>query len=78
MAAFPIIATDQIMLVTDNGQLIRCPVDDIRIAGRNTRGVRVFRLPDDARVVSVARLAEDSESGAADILHGDADGGSVA
>ena len=64
VAAFPIAASDHIMLVTDNGQLIRCPVDDIRIAGRNTLGVRVFRLPDDARVVSVARLAEDGDGGA--------------
>ena len=63
VAAFPIASTDHIMLVTDNGQLIRCPVDDIRIAGRNTLGVRVFRLPDDTRVVSVARLAEDAENG---------------
>ncbi|MSO70165.1 MAG: DNA gyrase subunit A [Alphaproteobacteria bacterium] len=66
VAAFPITATEQIMLVTDRGQLIRCPVDDIRIAGRNTRGVRVFRLPAYARVVSVARLAEDSEGEATD------------
>ena len=31
------------MLVTDGGQLIRCPVHDIRIAGRNTQGVRIFK-----------------------------------
>ncbi|MGD9536095.1 MAG: DNA gyrase subunit A [Alphaproteobacteria bacterium] len=66
VAAFPVDESDQIMLVTDGGQLIRCPVDDIRIAGRNTRGVRVFRLPDDARVVSVARLVDDGENGAAE------------
>jgi DNA gyrase subunit A len=78
VAAFPIAQSDQIMLVTDNGQLIRCPVDDIRIAGRNTRGVRVFRLPSDARVVSVARLAEEAENGAAEIAQGGADGGGMA
>jgi DNA gyrase subunit A len=73
VAAFPIAQSDQIMLVTDNGQLIRCPVDDIRIAGRNTRGVRVFRLPSDARVV-----AEEAENGAAEIAQGGADGGGMA
>ena len=78
VAAFPIIATDQIMLVTGNGQLIRCPVDDIRIAGRNTRGVRVFRLPDIARVVSVARLAEDGETGSAEEAGGTASEGGAA
>ena len=49
---------DQIMLVTDAGQVIRCPVDDIRIAGRRTQGVRLFNTAEDERVVSVARLDE--------------------
>ncbi len=57
-ATFPIDASDQIMLVTNAGQLIRCPVDDIRIAGRKTQGVTLFRVDDDERVVSVARLRE--------------------
>ena len=48
------------MLVTDSGQVIRCPVDDIRIAGRRTQGVRLFKTADDERVVSVARLDEDA------------------
>ena len=38
VASFPVEETDQIMLVTDGGQLIRCPVDGIRIAGRSTQG----------------------------------------
>ena len=46
------------MLVTDAGQVIRCPVDDIRIAGRRTQGVRLFKTANDERVVSVARLDE--------------------
>lgn len=47
------------MVVTDGGQLIRCPVHDIRIAGRKTQGVTLFRVSGGASVVSVARLAED-------------------
>ena len=60
-AAFPVGKTDHIMLVTTAGQLIRCPVDDIRIAGRLTQGVTLFRVDEGERVVSVARLREDAE-----------------
>ena len=49
------------MLVTDAGQLIRTPVDQIRIAGRATSGVWVLRTKEDERVVSVARLADNGE-----------------
>jgi DNA gyrase subunit A len=58
VASFPIAEGDQIMLVTNGGQLIRCPVDDVRIAGRNTQGVRVFRTDVEERVVSVERIPE--------------------
>jgi len=58
VASFPVNRHDQIMLVTDAGQMIRCPVDDIRIAGRRTQGVRLFKTANDERVVSVARLDE--------------------
>ncbi len=58
VAAFPVEHEDQIMLVTNGGQVIRCPVDDIRVAGRNTQGVTLFRTADDERVVSVARLSD--------------------
>ncbi|RMD63708.1 MAG: DNA gyrase subunit A [Alphaproteobacteria bacterium] len=57
--AFPVDETDQIVLVTDRGKLIRCPVHDIRIAGRATRGVRLFDVAEDERVVSVARFVDD-------------------
>ena len=64
VAVFPVAASDELVLVTDRGQLIRCPVADIRIAGRSTRGVRVFDVDEDERVVSVARLADvDGEDG---------------
>ncbi|HSR77828.1 MAG TPA: DNA gyrase subunit A, partial [Xanthobacteraceae bacterium] len=63
VASFPVDESDQIMLVTDGGQLIRCPVDDIRIAGRSTQGVIVFDTADGERVVSVERLSEEGENG---------------
>jgi DNA gyrase subunit A len=46
------------MLVTDGGQLIRCPVEGIRIAGRATQGVIVFDTAEGERVVSVERISE--------------------
>ncbi len=61
VASFPVEESDQIMLVTDGGQLIRCPVDGIRIAGRSTQGVIVFDTAEDERVVSVERLSEEGE-----------------
>ncbi|MGO9400807.1 MAG: DNA gyrase subunit A [Xanthobacteraceae bacterium] len=64
VASFPVEDSDQIMLVTDGGQLIRCPVDGIRIAGRSTQGVIVFSTAEGERVASVERLSEESEEGA--------------
>ena len=66
VASFPVEETDQIMLVTDGGQLIRCPVNDIRIAGRSTQGVTVFRTAEDETVVSVSRISEDVNGDAED------------
>jgi DNA gyrase subunit A len=66
VASFPIEESDQIMLVTDGGQLIRCPVDGIRIAGRATQGVIVFSTGEGERVASVERLTEDSEENGAE------------
>ena len=59
VAAFPVLQSDQIMLVTDAGTLIRCPVDGIRIAGRGTRGVRIVNVSEGERVVSAVRIGED-------------------
>jgi DNA gyrase subunit A len=61
VTSFPVEDQDQIMLVTDAGQLIRCPVDDVRVAGRATQGVTIFRTTSDERVVSVERVDETSE-----------------
>ena len=59
----PIEEGDQIVLVTDGGKLIRLPIDDIRIAGRNTQGVTLFNVAEDERVVSVTRLSDTGEDG---------------
>lgn len=59
VASFPVEENDQIMVVTDGGQLIRCPVADIRKAGRSTQGVIIIDTADDEHVVSVEHLSED-------------------
>jgi DNA gyrase subunit A len=56
VASFPVQDANEILLVTDQGQLIRVPVDQIRIAGRNTQGVTIFRTAEEEHVVSVERL----------------------
>jgi DNA gyrase subunit A len=58
---FPVEETDQIMLVTNTGQMIRCPIDDVRIAGRATQGVTIFRVEEGERVVSAERIGEAGE-----------------
>ena len=58
VAFFTIEDADQLVLVTDGGQLIRCPIHDVRIAGRVTQGVTIFRVGSDEKVVSVARVKE--------------------
>jgi len=63
IAAFPVEDSDQIMLVSDGGQLIRVPVDGIRYASRATKGVTVFRTASDEKVVSVERISEVDEDG---------------
>ena len=64
VAVFPVQHRDEIVLVTDQGQVIRCPVHDIRIAARGTAGVVVFRVSaEEERVVSVATLRDAGENG---------------
>jgi DNA gyrase subunit A len=58
VAVFPVGSNDQIMLVTDGGMVIRCPVHDIRIARRRSQGVVIFKVGEGERVVSVAGLPE--------------------
>ena len=61
VGSFPVGHDDQIMLITDGGQTIRVPVDDIRIAGRSTQGVTVFKT-DGERVVSIEHIEGDDEA----------------
>ena len=58
VSSFPIEENDEIMLIDDNGQLIRCPVSGIRIMGRNTQGVKIFNIDENSSVVSVERVVE--------------------
>jgi DNA gyrase subunit A len=74
VASFPVENSDQIMLVTDGGQLIRVPVDGIRTVGRNSQGVTIFSTKDKEKVVSVEHIeGEDAEEGddIADVGEGD-------
>ena len=66
VAVFPVEHNDQIMLVTDAGMVIRCPVTDIRIARRGSAGVVIFKVSEGERVVSVARLPEGSDENGGD------------
>ena len=63
VASFPVEESDQIMLVTDRGQLIRVPVQDISVVGRSTQGVIVFSTAEDERVVSVEHIPEVESNG---------------
>jgi DNA gyrase subunit A len=58
VASFPVDETDQIMLVTDGGQMLRVPVNGIGIKGRSTQGVIIFDTAEGERVVSVERVSE--------------------
>jgi DNA gyrase subunit A len=75
VAGFPVEQNDELLLITDQGQVIRVPVGNIRIAARNTQGVIVFRTGENEHVVSVERLAE-SAGGADDEAGGPEEGGS--
>jgi DNA gyrase subunit A len=60
IGSFPVEETDQIMLVTDGGQLIRVPVQDISIMGRSTQGVIVFSTAEGEHVVSVEHISDEN------------------
>ncbi len=71
IGSFPVEDTDQILLMTDKGKLIRCPVEDIRVAGRNTQGVTIFKVDEKEAVVSAVRLQDTGEN---DIAEGEGEG----
>jgi DNA gyrase subunit A len=67
VSSFPVDESDQIMLIDDNGQLIRCPISGIRIMGRNTQGVKIFNIDEKSSVVSVERVVEQEGEGEEEI-----------
>jgi DNA gyrase subunit A len=62
IASFPIVETDQIMLMTDKAKLIRTPVRDVRIAGRNTQGVTILKTAEGEKVVSATAVEEGDDA----------------
>lgn len=60
-ASYSVKNDDDIMLITNSGQMIRCKVSEIRITGRNTQGVRIFKVEDNDKVVSSVCLTEETE-----------------
>jgi DNA gyrase subunit A len=57
-ASFPVNEGDEVILSTDKGKMIRCEVKGIRVAGRNTQGVRIFKISGDEKVVSAIKIEE--------------------
>ena len=81
VAAFPVREDDQVMMVSDGGQVIRVPVAGIRIASRATKGVIIFNTAEGEKVVSVERISDTEETGepaAEEAAGGDASGGGEA
>jgi DNA gyrase subunit A len=71
VASFPAHQGEQLMLVTDQGKMIRTTVGDIRVMGRNTQGVTIFRVAENEHVVSVARIEESDDEGEIELDAGD-------
>ena len=61
VASFPVKPGEQLMLVTDQAKMIRTTVGDIRVMGRNTQGVTIFRVAENEHVVSVAKIEESDD-----------------
>ncbi|RZV49191.1 MAG: DNA gyrase subunit A, partial [Sphingomonadaceae bacterium] len=76
VASFPVKQGEQLMLVTDQGKIIRTTLADVRIAGRNTQGVTIFNVAKNEKVVSVALIdeEEDAENEAEELVEGDLQG----
>jgi DNA gyrase subunit A len=59
VAAVQVKLDDELMLISSNGTLVRTPVKDVSVLGRNTQGVRLIRIDDDARLVTVERIVNE-------------------
>jgi DNA gyrase subunit A len=71
VAAFPVAAGDQIMLVSDGGTLIRVPVEGIRFTSRASKGVRIFNTAEDEKVVSVEHISEPEDEDDEEAVEGE-------
>ncbi len=69
-----VLPEDELMMITKGGIIIRCPVQGIRISGRNTQGVKLMNLDTDDRIVDVARVQKEDDDGVEDPI---VDGGDV-
>ena len=63
-----VVETDELMVITDRGQIIRTKVSEVRQAGRNTQGVRIIRLDEGEQVVAVEPVAEEPDAAGGDSL----------
>ena len=61
IATFPIDEQHQVMLATDGGQVLRMTLKEVRVAGRRTQGVTLFRIAAEEKVVSAASILEDED-----------------
>ena len=59
--SFPVLDDQDIMMVTNGGKIIRTPVRDVRIAGRSTAGVTLFRTAEGEKVVSAISIDHEEE-----------------
>ncbi len=66
ISSFPVEGNTELVMMTDGGQLIRTSVSDVRIAGRSTRGVTLFRVAKDEHVVTVTALQDDANGAVGD------------
>ena len=61
VALIEVLDSDDLMIITEKGVLIRLPVSDIRIIGRNTQGVRLIKLDEEDSISAVTRVMESEE-----------------
>lgn len=67
VATFPVTDDHEVMLVTDQGKMIRTPIHDVRFTGRSAQGVTIFKVAKGEKVVSVAGLVQEDDDDAADV-----------
>jgi DNA gyrase subunit A len=66
VGVMPVAPTDELMLITNNGKLIRCKLESVRTTSRNTKGVILFKTLQDEKVVSASLIVDNSEEESGD------------